>query len=726
MIPSIAKGLFATAGATVIGYSISSAITDQVTRPSITAEEEKVEAIATLTLEQAKAKYEDTHREFTRVLKQSFELLPDEYKPAFNLSALQPPPLVMNPDLDPVENYELHTHDLNELSREIQNQVTILRDHPYVLAPPVLRHMREAIPNLHPLAEYTELFLSLAPSDQEPIYLPVSDEPEGDFIVDRSARFVKAILDAAAVVGTFLGVLSQTNIADLRRQQESLAGKHNLLVHAASKRDSQQWKIVSFMDELRQAIEIQARLDPGFLAAKLENAMTMWENSVDSHIRTVQQLQNHRLAVGTLTAHQLELLHERVTELAQEGNYQPLTKKSSDYYQIDVSYFRNGKDLMMILHVPCLDPINLLTLYRYLPFPIPAGLHGRYSTRTLRDALTPRIPLDQDGQPVFRDPQPDWAYKNLYPQPETYLIAVSDRQQYRLISDTDLLTCDKNGPTYICDEMNALRTDRNQTCLGSLFFRSEGGVFSYCSFKQKHANEEVFQLSPNQYLVYAPNHKRGQVSCPNGTSFIAHLGEVTKLTIPMGCQVILEDHVLTAPTHYSLHPPSNVYAFSFHPLELPADMFREAPYVDAALNRLSQGMKELKNETDRKVKTLRDHTDQKVNKLNEEATLDSEFGDMLVDYLKRPHILAIVIWSAVSLVLAVILGLFIYCLVRRLTRRAPLTLDECVAELKRMLPQPEYQPSAPTVIYRQNDLPEFTEDSSSEELERRRVHNKRR
>jgi len=58
----------------------------------------------------------------------------------------------------------------------------------------------------------------------------------------------------------------------------------------------------------------------------------------------------------------------------------------------------------------------------------------------------------------------------------------------------------------------------------------------------------------------------------------------------MGCQVILEDHVLTAPTHYSLHPPSNVYAFSFHPLELPADMFREAPYVDAALNRLSQGI----------------------------------------------------------------------------------------------------------------------------------------
>jgi len=244
----------------------------------------------------------------------------------------------------------------------------------------------------------------------------------------------------------------------------------------------------------------------------------MWETLVDTHVQTVQQLQNHRLAVGTFSAHQLELLHEQVNELAREGNYQPLTKKSSDYYQIDISYFCNGKDPMMILHVPCLDPINLRTLYRNLPFPIPAGLNGHYSTRTLRDTLVPCIPLDDEGQPIFKGPKLDWAYKNLYPQLETYLIAVSDRQQNRLISDTDLLTCDKNGQTYICDEMNLLRTNQNQTCLGALFFQSQGGVFSNCSFKQKHANSEVFQLSPDQYLVYSPNHKRGQVSCPNGTT----------------------------------------------------------------------------------------------------------------------------------------------------------------------------------------------------------------
>jgi len=116
--------------------------------------------------------------------------------------------------------------------------------------------MQAAIPNLHPLAECTELFLSLAHSDQEPIYQPISDKPEGDFIVDCSARFVKAILYALALVGTFLGVLSQTNIANLQKQQESLTRKHNPLVHATTRRDNQHWKIMRHMDDLRQATEI--------------------------------------------------------------------------------------------------------------------------------------------------------------------------------------------------------------------------------------------------------------------------------------------------------------------------------------------------------------------------------------------------------------------------------------------------------------------------------------
>jgi hypothetical protein len=208
--------------------------------------------------------------------------------------------------------------------------------------------------------------------------------------------------------------------------------------------------------------------------------------------------------------------------------------------------------------------------------------------------------------------------------------------------------------------------------------------------------------------VYSPSLDQAQIHCPNGTRFPAHLGEVTKLTVPMGCRATLQDHILTAPTHHSLSPPAEIFTWTFDPLNLPAHLFNDAAYIDAALSKVTLGL-----HLNRMI------TEAKVEKLSKEATLDKEFSDLLADHLTRPHILAIVIWSAISLVVAVILGLAIFGLVRHVTHKPKLTLNECLAELQRMLPESNLQQSMAKTV------PDLTEDDSSEEELLRVFHPKR-
>ena len=707
--PAIAKALLVTFGVGIIVYSIVASVPEQPNTTPPPTQSEKLLDDFEYQLRNALDKNFKTQEDFKTVMNASFAMLPDAYKGAFNKAALKPPPRTNHEELTELENIEAHTRMMEDTIKQVHQQTKDLQKHPYILVPPVLRFTRDSIPNYPEVAEYTELFLNLVPADHEPLYFPESYGAEGDFIVDRDRRFVKAILNAVSIIGTFLGYMSQAQISILRGQHEHLEGKHNLLVYATGRQDNTVATLVNQMDEIREVIEVQSRLDTALIQTRIDNTLTQWERRTDLLISTIQQLQNHRMAVGYLSVTQMELLHERVTELAKEQGLNPLTTKLSDYFQIDASYFRNGKDVVMILHVPCTDPNNLLDLYRFISFPIPSPSPTLISDRTLRESLLPPFRNNPDGSIHSATlPKGTFLPNALYIQPESDMIAISQRQHYRIISPSDLLHCDKNSDLYLCDEMNALRLDLNQTCLGALFFRSSSGMAEHCSFTHRPAKEEVVQLANNQFLVYSPTLRKAQVTCANKTSFHAHLGEVTKLKIPMGCQVKLENHIITPPTHFSLHPDATIFTWNLDPLSLPAHLFTDAPYLDAALFHVSDSIRQLKN-----------WTHNKVDNLSAEVTLDKEFGEMLSERLLQPHLFAIVIWSAISLILAVILGLAVYVLVKHITRKPRLTLNDCITELQKLIP-----PEKSLRDFVRDAPAEATEDSSSTEDDVRYVRNR--
>jgi hypothetical protein len=49
----------------------------------------------------------------------------------------------------------------------------------------------------------------------------------------------------------------------------------------------------------------------------------------------------------------------------------PLPQNLQDYFQLETSYLQSGNEILILRHVPCSATENLLTIYKYIPYPFP-------------------------------------------------------------------------------------------------------------------------------------------------------------------------------------------------------------------------------------------------------------------------------------------------------------------------------------------------------------------
>ena len=91
-------------------------------------------------------------------------------------------------------------------------------------------------------------------------------------------------------------------------------------------------------------------------------------------------------------------------------NMELLITHASDLYQIDVTYYFNPSDneLNIFIHAPMVKPSKLLQLYRFIKFPL---------AQTISHNITMMPAMDQD------------------------LLAVGKEYQYKLMDQTDFLSC---------------------------------------------------------------------------------------------------------------------------------------------------------------------------------------------------------------------------------------------------------------------------------------------
>jgi hypothetical protein len=471
-----------------------------------------------------------------------------------------------------------------------------------------------------------------------------------------------------------MGLYTNYQLKTIANKVQDLETTQDLLVHLSTEHTTQINKLTEATDKIYKALLAYIDMNPQVIYTEFNDVISDTEEKVRTIISLVQQLQHRRLSINWLTQDQLLLLHDTVLTYTQERNYALLTANPSDYFQLELSYLRNEEGVVLLLHIPCTTTPDLMTIMRYIPFPIPLHTQTYHSAYSVEQSLQPQHNPHLD--PHIRVLNNTLSKREaLYLIAEADLIAINGNSRYRLLTQSDFAACIQRNHIYLCDKQQILGTDLLQSCLGSLYHKDPKGVRTNCKFERRPLKEEVFQISVNEFLVFSPTPYVSRVHCNNGTSFTADFGQTTRLQIPNGCAITLKSHELSVEESIQVPLPASVTTWRWDPLSLPADLLDGLPNLDSALHNLSITMHNLThdNDTRLRIQKLTSDLSQVHSRLHSPNVSPESLDHHLISSGSRASIL---FWTTFSLsILAVIAGVvFFYrqLLLTKLVENMPL------------------------------------------------------
>jgi len=347
-----------------------------------------------------------------------------------------------------------------------------------------------------------------------------------DMIAQRGPRFVNPIGLALGAFGTFMGLFNKRQIDNLRQEMTS---KHNLMIEMLQ----DQRRIIGDMKATLSVLtNFMASSHLYDLSVFISEIMDV-ENEIRDRIQwaahAIQAAQNHRLAIDFLTDVQLKTLHTKLVRQSLSIGQQLLTENPSDLYQLETSYFFDGNNVHLLLHVPMVSKNSKLRLLKLHPFPLP--LNENFT-------ITPAVHDD--------------------------ILAISsgwDRLSI-ILSAVDLLSCHSVNKVYLCDRQGVLSKELNNTCLGALYLQDFTIARDLCDFKINPSTEVIQQLLNNWFLIHSPHVQTGFISCANGTQRETYIKTgINKVHLSPGCQANLAEHRIVADG--SIHLPSDITHFEW-------------------------------------------------------------------------------------------------------------------------------------------------------------------
>ncbi len=403
-------------------------------------------------------------------------------------------------------------------------------------------------------------------------------------IRNRTKRFLPAAALAVGALGTFLGIFNTVEIDNLRRQIGTMSNNQNLLIQVTKIHTEQIVQLENSILQLNDMFNLYLKNNPALLYAKLEDVLQSLTDKIQDLKSTMQMLQLQRFSTNTISSFRLIDLYDQVSALAKANNLQTLTNKPQDLFQLDTSYIRIKNEILVLVHVPCSNPSSLLTIYKYVPFPIP-----------VLPTSNPNISTLNTIQDVFdiSSPIADIATEGIHFQPDADLIAIGKndkgRHRYILLSSAEMSACTKRSNAYMCEKHQVTKSDLLGSCLGSLYLQSPLGVAINCKINRISLKETVYQISNTNHIVFTPYPITTQISCHNGSYFPLKIKHTQQIRIPEGCLVELTNHTITSDFSIRISSDSIHFEWDFDPISLPnsAKLMMDSVSIDSKLKFIS-------------------------------------------------------------------------------------------------------------------------------------------
>jgi hypothetical protein len=191
----------------------------------------------------------------------------------------------------------------------------------------------------------------------------------------RIKRGIRAML-LRGIFGTFMGLYNRRKLSNLREQVETVAARQNRLLQITG-------VSLQRLDNLESVMTVTMTLlaeDINITAAhrQLRAIRDQLHVQYQQIIRAVQAAHQRRLSVDLLNATRLQDLFHAAQLKAQINKCQLLLSHPSDLFQIEASYFYNGQDILLLLHIPMAPPTPSSDCSSFIHFLCPSPKRTSY------------------------------------------------------------------------------------------------------------------------------------------------------------------------------------------------------------------------------------------------------------------------------------------------------------------------------------------------------------
>ena len=336
-------------------------------------------------------------------------------------------------------------------------------------------------------------------------------------VVTREKRFLDLVSLGMSTAALTLASFNSAKISHLETQIVNNNKRLDHLVDITALHENHFKAVDQKLDDMATQLAHILRYDKVKFSKLTDLMEQKFGTAVAISERLIHTAYANKLSPGALNHEALVAAVKYVNEIAQNSDMLSFVHKPSDLFLVETSYIYKPEDktFVLVLHVPLVTPHNLMPLYEFIPLPVHFNFSGNVS-------VTPEVGINN-------------------------MIAVGHSQSYQELSSTDLQGCNKMGETYFCKGRNVLLTDLTKTCLGALYLADNKNIQGRCKFSIGGAQEKIFRLDSNTYVVYSLGKISTNHVCPKAKTISAvQISSGQTVRINPSCYIRTMDHIITA------------------------------------------------------------------------------------------------------------------------------------------------------------------------------------
>lgn len=395
----------------------------------------------------------------------------------------------------------------------------------------------------------------------------------------RRKRFLTQILSGFGLLGTFMSLYNTYEIANLQSAVGDIQKQNEQMIDVLQQHETRVATLEADVKKLGDTCQLLASTLGALseetavlkVTARVSRMYTVLKTHVDTVTDLITQAMNHRLSVKMVRTRYLLDILARAEKKAKKRGYHLLVTDPLHLLQTETSFVYSHQEISLFVHVPMVRKHGLLTLFKFVPFPITYGKQDE----------TPETILTLE--------------------PREQLIGVGEKYElHKAMKVEDLGQCEKVGQTFICKHKSILHKKAEDSCIGSIFFNKVDRAHQICPVLIHNPKETVHQLEGDKFSLFSPSAQQVVINCGDGThnriNLAPGMGE-----IPMhgDCQAESERHLFYS--DYDINEsgrfkqmvfPLNIKKATLH---IPESVLTDVSKLIAHLGEVPHDVRDLRN-----------------------------------------------------------------------------------------------------------------------------------